>query len=365
MLPKEYQEMVLQSYNGGREPTYEGIRDYVINVAQQKLQMRRPNPLEVNAMDWEFGEDRFASNAMWGPEIDAIDRSSVQCYACGRTGHLARECHSKGKGKGMQKGEEKGIGKGGFQKGDSKGGEKGKGKGVWGKGFGKGGRKGDMWSHFPAGKGYQGVCWNCHKVGHKASECRGAAVNEIYQQDVEQDCGSVEVGRVWNVCQLEIKSRYIVLCPGEETQGDEHGVEGCGGEDMPAREDWIKVDRSQKNSKGTKQASSASTCHCKNACKEGEAWACAVESVDKQICLGFQVADVKKPLISVRRIVEKGNHVSFGPKAEDKFIVNKNTGDKLMIKPNGKGSYLMQVRFVNGEETEITVDSGAEENVCP
>ena len=81
------------------------------------------------------------------------------------------------------------------------------------------------------------------------------------------------------------------------------------------------------------------------------------------MCLGFQVADVKKPLISVRRIGEKGNHVSFGPKEEDNYIINKETGDKMMLKPNGKGSYLMQVRFAGGEATEITVDSGAEENV--
>ena len=70
-------------------------------------------------------------------------------------------------------------------------------------------------------------------------------------------------------------------------------------------------------------------------------------------------------MISVRKKVENGNHVSFGPKADDNFIINKGSGDKVMLKPNGKGSYLMHVRFINGEETEITVDSGAEENVCP
>ena len=83
------------------------------------------------------------------------------------------------------------------------------------------------------------------------------------------------------------------------------------------------------------------------------------------MCLGFQVADVKKPLISVRRIVEKGNHVSFGPRDEDNYIINKSSGDKMMLKPNGRGSYLMEVCFVGGGRTEITVDSGAEENVCP
>ena len=55
--------------------------------------------------------------------------------------------------------------------------------------------------------------------------------------------------------------------------------------------------------------------------------------------LTFQVADVKKPLISVKRIVEKGNFVSFGPNPEDNFIENRNSGDKVALKPNGKGSY--------------------------
>ena len=85
----------------------------------------------------------------------------------------------------------------------------------------------------------------------------------------------------------------------------------------------------------------------------------------KQIGLCFQVADVKKPLVSVKRIVEKGNYVNFGPEDEDNFICNKKTGDKLMLRQNGRGSFLMDVNFVDGERTEITVDSGAEENVCP
>ena len=37
----------------------------------------------------------------------------------------------------------------------------------------------------------------------------------------------------------------------------------------------------------------------------------------------------------------------------------------MMLRANGKGSYMMDVNFVGGEKTEITVDSGAEENVCP
>ena len=41
------------------------------------------------------------------------------------------------------------------------------------------------------------------------------------------------------------------------------------------------------------------------------------------------------------------------------------TRDRMMLKPEGKVSYVMDVEFVEGEKTVITVDSGAEESVCP
>ena len=81
--------------------------------------------------------------------------------------------------------------------------------------------------------------------------------------------------------------------------------------------------------------------------------------------LPFQVANVRKPLVSVKRMVEKGNKVQFGPGNSDNYIVNGGTGDGLMLKPTGRGCYVMQVRFAGGEPTEIVVDSGAEEHVCP
>ena len=82
-----------------------------------------------------------------------------------------------------------------------------------------------------------------------------------------------------------------------------------------------------------------------------------------KIC--FQVAAVTKPLISVQRIVEQGNHVQFGPKDEDNFIENRASGNKIGLTRNGKGSFLMKVDLVGGNREEVVVDSGAEENVCP
>ena len=95
-----------------------------------------------------------------------------------------------------------------------------------------------------------------------------------------------------------------------------------------------------------------------------ESWICGVEEETK-MGLRFQVADVKKPLISVRRLVEKGNNVHFGPTKEDNYILNRKSGDKIGLRANGRGSYLMDVSFSGGEKTSITVDSGAEESVCP
>ena len=99
---------------------------------------------------------------------------------------------------------------------------------------------------------------------------------------------------------------------------------------------------------------------------ERDTWLQPVEKTVKgKVGFRFQVADVKKPLVSVKRITEKGNHVQFGPGEEDNFILNKESGNKVPLRRNGKGSYMLDVCFVDGEKTSITVDSGAEENVCP
>eukprot|EP00973_Karenia_brevis_P042707 5910028-Karenia_brevis.AAC.1 len=58
--------------------------------------------------------------------------------------------------------------------------------------------------------------------------------------------------------------------------------------------------------------------------------------------LDFQVAEVSKPLLAVKRIVERGNRVIFGPGDEDNFILNSKTGDTVMLIPNGRGSYVMK-----------------------
>ena len=81
--------------------------------------------------------------------------------------------------------------------------------------------------------------------------------------------------------------------------------------------------------------------------------------------MDFQVEAVKKPLMSVKRICENGNRVCFGPKDDDNYVINAKTKKKVHLRPNGKGSYLLDAKFKGGEDISVVVDSGAEENVCP
>ena len=105
------------------------------------------------------------------------------CHICAQFGHWSRECPSNPKG----------GGKGG----------KGFGKSWQGPsqfGFGKGGNG--------KGFGYQGTCFNCQQVGHKAEECTNARVAQVSEVGTEVQVGSVEVdaassGNVWWMCCVE------------------------------------------------------------------------------------------------------------------------------------------------------------------
>ena len=77
------------------------------------------------------------------------------------------------------------------------------------------------------------------------------------------------------------------------------------------------------------------------------------------------MADGKNPLLSVKRIVQRGNLVQFGDHPGESFIYNKESQKKLMLHKNGRGSYVLLGQFKGGGRTEATVDSAAEESVCP
>ena len=81
--------------------------------------------------------------------------------------------------------------------------------------------------------------------------------------------------------------------------------------------------------------------------------------------MGFEVCDVRRALAAVSRITSKGNRVAFGPEEDDNYIQNVKSGQKIKMRKKG-GAYVVDVVLVgSGKKTEITIDSAAEEAVCP
>jgi hypothetical protein len=66
---------------------------------------------------------------------------------------------------------------------------------------------------------------------------------------------------------------------------------------------------------------------------------------DEVVGLRFQVTDVKKPLLAVRRLVERGNRVSFGPEPSENYVENIMTGRKIMMEKRG-GAFIIRANFV-------------------
>ena len=58
------------------------------------------------------------------------------------------------------------------------------------------------------------------------------------------------------------------------------------------------------------------------------------------ISMGFEVTDVKKPLLAVVQLCKAGNKVQFGDKPEDNYIQNVSTGKKLFMRKMGNSFVL-------------------------
>ena len=67
--------------------------------------------------------------------------------------------------------------------------------------------------------------------------------------------------------------------------------------------------------------------------------------VPRPLDIGFQVTDVKKPLLSVRRLCEQGNVVQFGQDSRTSFVQNVATGEQIPLERRGN-SWVIRSTFV-------------------
>jgi hypothetical protein len=302
----------------------------------------------------ETWDDDF--NREWNPELEVgqvkgSGKGNMQCYNCGEYGHIARDCpHPK---------QPKGYGKGkGLQKGDVKG----------------------------KGKGETRVCYNCGQKGHLAHNCwqkgkgkgiqqwgwqgkgswQGKGVNEIDYGYEAEAVSEVNIGGVWMIAEVGknkkvskqtkpvtyppglkpslAKNQYQSLTEKEEedwimkeSRGVKHefapvrareiaevrkrvkiGIDSCAAETVCPKE-WAKEFKMEPVKPEKKlnlvNASGGPIGHY------GERKV-ALQTEDefgweKVIGLPFQVCDVKRPLAAVSQICKKGNIVQFGEREED------------------------------------------------
>ena len=281
MMPHVLQDFI--DTHVEKETKYEEVRDKVRAIASNKVAMNMgPAPMDI-------GEVKDADVE----EVGMVG-AHVQCRRCHGYGHLARDCATaKGKGKTNCKGGTNADGKASWKSG---------GKGD-GKGYGKGSGK-------AAGKGYQGICWRCGKVGHKAAEC---PVQDIGEVDDEIDMNEEEhIGGVWTIGAVDTEQIYV--------------------ENVVDNKSMNMIDNGKR--------------------------------LTRESAMVFNIADVNKPLASAVRVCDAGNRIVMDPDPDKCYVEKVDTGERMKIR-RANGTFVMDAQFVNGDFGSITLDSGAGGNVWP
>ena len=377
------------------EEAYLKVKEKIISLTSNRLSVSRHdcNVGHVGCQphydhQWFGGEDEWVETP---PGFEAQE-INLTCFTCGGEGHPQRLCPTP-----------KGGGKGGGGKG-YKGGGGGKG-GYKGGGGGKGGYKGG-YAPKGFGKGYQGTCFNCGQVGHKAAECRSGAAATTNL--VETQAGGAEapttpareiggvskiktnwfMGNVDKVTQkpktIQATNRYDLLSTldeaqkGEELFMKESDIKPSARKETITRNQRKKVSflekqgeeegNPQKDEKLKKQISEIGQPMWRR-CVGANLVEKVIAPVGKEdvppVCqMTFHITDANKMLASVTKMMTAGNNVHF---AKQDSYVQSPSGRKAYMKEKN-GIFVLEVVFFNGEQAvlgEVIVDSGAADHVIP
>ena len=400
IMPRSIQEHVYSHI--GTEESYDNTVYKIKLMAGQKMAMDvgGPVPMDVGGIHKEREKERLkklieeveSERDEGGEEVAAVSMNT-KCHRCGGYGHLARHC------------------------GTPKGGEKGGGKGDWGKAgkadFGKGGWKGQVGGQAGAvkgggkggvesqqqwgGKGYQGACYNCGKIGHKRWECRAPVrTNAVEEEEIEEQ----EMGGVWMIGQVEeqaIEKDECGVCGEESEEEVYHGtccrqgarrlaLEVHNKFESLTEEDEEEVEELPELCCG--DGGIGTGCPCANVPPPPFHYRPPVrqrrramenkrerkmqvqrifqvemaEKLTRESAIKFNEAKVRRPLASAVQVAKAGNRVVL--EEDGGYIENIKTKERMKVKVE-KNTYVFDIQVEDGEKITVTLDSGAGCSVWP
>ncbi|CAK0857324.1 unnamed protein product [Prorocentrum cordatum] len=318
MMPKEVR-LHLQ-LNARTLTDYTTIRQEVLSFLEARKSHTSDGsvPMDVDALQRK-GKDKSGKgkdSKGKGKDTDnSHSKKNVTCWNCGKTGHTSSECwtkpqtdHDKNKARGKGK-DNKGKGK------DSKGDK------------GKDGGKGNSQNHF------RGYCDKCGKWGHRGQDCRGSKTTNSLETSNQPE---PEIGG-FDICAL-----------------DGYGKDETDKDMQPYKEVNSYMVEATVDSGAAVSVMPVSTCQeCKvrpsEASRRGVRYRAAggqmISDLGTRVVnihaggrnggkarVTCSVAEVKKVLLSVAKMVDQGNRVTFGPNEGDSYIENIATGVAIPIR---------------------------------